>query len=335
MSASFVLLRHKAEAASAQARANAPLAGPGAFLMEAAAFAAICESARPDAPRDACVMPSLQTRQAAPGPAAQKFEHKNTRVSSAHNSDAMAMASRAAHLKLSCEQSAGSLTLKAPFRRRLKIFSAYYFGQTPPLRAWASNVEEVCSIVAVQSSKHARAAPMASSFRTRATRRRLLLLEPHVSKFGIASRLVGPGQRCLDHNSGASRSIVGSSSTIDASAARGGRGVLRYIVNAGRLARRLRDGGGARRNASAARVPLLGRPPFFMRSDARARASCSVALMRTLCAAAPAPARVPLSDASYCALLAAGDAPPARWSPGSARGLPRVFEARSTASRGG
>ena len=62
-------------------------------------------------------MPSRQTRQAAPGPAAQKFEHKNTRVSSAHNSDAMAMASRAAHRKESWEQSVGNLTLKAPFKR--------------------------------------------------------------------------------------------------------------------------------------------------------------------------------------------------------------------------
>ena len=63
MSASFVLLRHNAEAASAQARANAPLAGPGAFCEEAAAFAAlvrargpmplemhVCYAIAPDAP---------------------------------------------------------------------------------------------------------------------------------------------------------------------------------------------------------------------------------------------------------------------------------------------
>mmetsp|Transcript_6449 Transcript_6449/g.18096 ORF Transcript_6449/g.18096 Transcript_6449/m.18096 type:complete len:397 (-) Transcript_6449:61-1251(-) len=174
VAASFVVLRHKAEAASAQARANAPLAGPGAFCDEEAAFAAICESARPEAPRDACVIPSLQTRQAAPGPAAQKFEHKNTRVSSAHNSDAMAMASRAAHLKLSCEQSGGSLTLKAPFRRRLKIFSAALLllaRMSASFRACASKPSKkfVEFLSPFNRSKQALAAVMASSFRTRAT----------------------------------------------------------------------------------------------------------------------------------------------------------------------
>ena len=174
VSASFVVLRHNAEAASAQTRANAPLAGPGAFCDEEAAFAAIDESARPDAPRDACVIPSLQTRQAAPGPAAQKFDDKNTRVSSAHSSDAMAMASRAAHLKLSCEQSAGNLTLNAPFKRRLKIFSAALLllaRMSASLRACASKPSKkfVELLSPFNRSKHARAAPMASSFRTRAT----------------------------------------------------------------------------------------------------------------------------------------------------------------------
>ena len=155
MAASFVLLRHKAEAASAQARANAPLAGPGAFCDEEAAFAALDESARPDAPRDACAMPSLQTRQAAPGPAAQKFDDKNTRVSSAHNSDAMAMASRAAHRSESWEQSVGNLTLKAPFRRLLKIFSAALVllaRMSASLRACASRPsKKFGELVAVQS----------------------------------------------------------------------------------------------------------------------------------------------------------------------------------------
>ena len=120
-------------------------------------------------------------------------------------------------------------------------------------------------------SKHARAAPMASSFRTRATQASPLATRAACKHVWdrVEARSQTPAKVPELHSNAARPApIVGSSSTIDAFARPAWRVVAYFATNC-RRSSLLAFGvfvlgwGGARRNASAARVRLRGRPPFL------------------------------------------------------------------------